>query len=57
MQQYTQSKPWDAYPVGTKVYAVNGGYWEKNSYGYKWCNGATFPSPGGDWSHIVEPLK
>ena len=57
MQQYTQSKPWDAYPVGTKVYAINGGYWEKNSYGYKWCNGATFPSPGGDWSHIVEPLK
>lgn len=55
-KQYTQSKPWNAYPIGTKAYAVMGGHWEKTGRGWKWCTGATFPTPGGDWQYIVEPL-
>jgi len=55
-KQYTQSKPWSAYPLGTKVYAVMGGYWERTGRGYKWCAGNTFSTPGGDWSYIVDPI-
>ena len=55
-KQFTQSKPWGAYPTGTRVYAVNGGFWEKNKRGWKWCSGSTFPTPGGDWQYIIEPL-
>lgn len=54
-KQHTQSKPWDAYPIGTKVYAVSGGYWEKTGKGWKWCTGNTFPTPGADWQYIIEP--
>lgn len=57
MREYTQTKPWSEYPIGTKVYAVMGGHWIKTQRGYKWCTGATFPTPGGDWHHIVEPEK
>ncbi len=52
--QYTQKKPWDAYPIATRVYSITGGYWEKTNLGYKWCTGSTFPTPGGDWDYIVE---
>lgn len=40
--------PWDEYPIGTKAHAINGGYWEKTSRGWKWCTGSTFPTPGAD---------
>lgn len=55
VKQYKRIKPWSDYNLGTKVYAIMGGYWELIESGYKWCNGATFPTPGGDWSYIVEP--
>lgn len=41
-------KPWSEYPVGTKAYAIGGGYWERVNNGWKWCTGSTFPRPGGD---------
>jgi hypothetical protein len=56
-KQYTQSKPWNAYPVGTKVYANMGGYWEKIERGFKWCKGATSQTPGSDWCYLIEPLN
>jgi hypothetical protein len=46
-------KSW--YPIGTKAYTSGGGYWEKTERGWKWCTGATFPTPGGDCIGIVEP--
>ncbi|MCV6612404.1 MAG: hypothetical protein OIF55_16705 [Amphritea sp.] len=52
-----RTKPWGSYPVGTKVYAIGGGHWVKTERGYKWCSGSTFPTPGGDWSHIEEPKQ
>jgi len=48
-------KPWAEYPIGTKAYAIGGGYWQKVSGGWKWCTGSTFPTPGADWSYIEEP--
>ena len=43
-----QDRPWWDYPLGTKAYSVTGGYWERVNEGWKWCTGATFPTPGGD---------
>jgi len=41
------SLPWDDYPIGTKArQSGEGGYWIKNERGWKWHNGATFPTPG-----------
>lgn len=54
---YTRDMPWEAYPKGTKVFAVLGGHWEKTERGWKWCTGATFSTPGGDWHHIVMPYE
>lgn len=41
-------RPWSEYPIGTKAHAFNGGYWIRVPLGWKWCCGATFPTPGGD---------
>lgn len=49
----TSDRPFDAYPIGTKARAGGGGYWIKNERGWKWCTGATFPRPGGDWDGMV----
>ena len=46
-------RPPHDYPIGTKFKALNGGYWIRNSYGFKWYCGATFPTPGGDWDGSV----
>lgn len=43
-----QDRPWSDYPLGTKAYAYNGGYWIRVSDGWKWNSGSTFPTPGGD---------
>jgi hypothetical protein len=48
---------WSDFPIGTKVYAINGGFWERTARGYKWCSGATFGTPGGDWSYIELPAE
>lgn len=37
-------------PIGTKAPATFGGYWIKVDGGWKWCTGAIFPCPGGDWT-------
>lgn len=39
---------WDEYPLGTKAQAQGGGYWIRVAHGWKWFNGSTFPTPGGD---------
>jgi hypothetical protein len=41
------------YPMGTKFKALMGGHWIKVKHGFKWCTGATFPRPGGDWTGEV----
>lgn len=46
-------RPFKDYPVGTRARADGGGYWEKTERGWKWCTGATFPTPGGDWDGYV----
>ena len=44
----TKDRPWSEYPVGTKAWALGGGYWIRVPNGWKWHNGDTFPTPGGD---------
>jgi hypothetical protein len=46
---------WDQYPLGTKAHAVGGGCWERVERGWKWCTGATFPTPGGDAFRVELP--
>lgn len=48
-------KPWDEYAIGTKAFHFDGGYWEKVERGWKWCTGATFPTPGAEVIRVVEP--
>lgn len=51
-----RTKDWGDYPIGTRAYATMGGYWEKVGgphSGWKWCTGATFPTPGGDTNGLV----
>lgn len=43
-----KDRDWSKYPIDTKAYAFNGGYWIKSTLGWKWFNGSTFPTPGGD---------
>lgn len=40
-------RPWSDYPIGTRAHSCTGGYWERVRLGWKWCNGSTFPTPGG----------
>jgi hypothetical protein len=49
----TSDRPFKEYPIGTKAQALGGGYWIKNERGWKWCTGATFPAPGGDWTGMI----
>lgn len=49
---------WNAMPIGTKAYSSTGGYWEKireRGFAWKWCTGASFPTPGGDVIRIELP--
>jgi hypothetical protein len=39
---------WDQYPLGTKVYAGQGGHWTKEPAGWRWLSGDVFPTPGAD---------
>lgn len=41
-------RPWGDYPVGTRAYAIHGGYWTRVENGWKWFAGDTFPRPGGE---------
>jgi|AntRauTorcE11898_2_1112593.scaffolds.fasta_scaffold10989_3 hypothetical protein len=47
---FVDSLTLDNAPIGTKAPSVNGGHWVRTESGWKWCTGATFPSPGGDWT-------
>jgi hypothetical protein len=50
----SSDRPFTTYPVGTRARAHGGGYWEKLRDGkWKWCTGASFPVPGGDWDGTV----
>ena len=43
-------------PIGTKAPAIGGGHWLRTERGWKWCTGATFPRPGGDWTgYLIAP--
>ena len=48
-----KDRDWKDYPVGTKAKAVTGGYWIRVERGWRWFNGSTFPTPGGDASGEV----
>lgn len=57
MSKGRKTKDWEEYPIGTKAYAIMGGYWIRVKNGWKWYCGDTFPSPGGDangWVDIPE---
>ena len=43
-----KDRDWSAYPPGTKAFAHGGGYWFRTNFGWKWCTGTSFPTPGGD---------
>lgn len=43
-----KDRRWSEYPIGTKAYAIDGGWWVRVSLGWKWCSGSTFPIPGAD---------
>ncbi len=43
-----KDRDWNEYPIGTKAHAFNGGHWVRVERGWKWFNGSTFPTPGGD---------
>ncbi len=43
-----KDRDWSKYPIGTKAHAFNGGHWIRVECGWKWFNGSTFPTPGGD---------
>ena len=47
---------WTQFPVGTKVYGINGGFYTKVMTGWQWLNGNIFPNPGADWSKIELPF-
>ena len=49
-------RPWEEYPVGTKAYCINGGFWEKTKLGWAFSNGATFPTPGASAHSVLLPL-
>jgi hypothetical protein len=48
MKRIQQDRPWNEYPLGTKAYAITGGYWLRVEHGWKWWCGSTFTAPGGD---------
>lgn len=50
-----RDRDWKDYPVGTKAKALMGGHWTKTEHGWKWCNGSTFPTPGGDATDVCLP--
>lgn len=50
-----KDRPWSEYPIGTKAHSINGGHWTKTDRGWKWCNGDTFPTPGGDAFDVTLP--
>ena len=52
-----RDREWHEYPIGTKAYSYNGGYWEKVSDGWKWQRGSTFPTPGAGWRQIELPTQ
>lgn len=45
----------DNAPLGTKAPATGGGHWVKVARGWKWFNGDTFPTVGGDWDGTLIP--
>ena len=53
--QQSIDRPWYEYPIGTIAHACMGGHWTKTINGWKWCSGATFPTPGGDTIAITLP--
>lgn len=48
-------RDWSEYPIGTKAHAIMGGHWTKTALGWKWCTGATFPTPGGEACFVTLP--
>jgi len=49
-------RSWSKFPLGTRVYAIIGGYWTKEEHGWRWMtNGSYFPTPGGDAAHVELP--
>ena len=57
MAKEKRTKDWHKYPLGTKAYAVMGGYWIKKKCGWSWNNGqgGCFPTPGADAREIELP--
>jgi len=54
--KFGQFKPWTEYSIGTRAFALMGGYWEKTKLGWRWTSGGcTFPTPGGDVIRVEEP--
>lgn len=46
---------WSRYPMGTRAYAFDGGYWQRVEHGWKWQNGSTFPTPGASAYEVAVP--
>jgi len=47
-ERIKKDREWRDYPIGTKAYAVTGGYWARVKNGWKWqLSGSVFPTPSG----------
>lgn len=51
---FRSDRPFKDYPIGTKARSHGGGWWIKTTFGWQWCTGSTFTSPGGDWDGSVK---
>src|SRR5690606_7399769 len=56
-EKFRASGDWSHYPIGTRAYDIQGGYWERVANGWKWCTGSTFPTPGGDAFYVSVPVR
>lgn len=57
MSKQDIDRPWVDYPVGTLAHSITGGHWIRRTSGWKWWDGATFPTPGADAYQVTLPTE
>jgi hypothetical protein len=54
--KFKPHRQWHNYPVGTKAFAIGGGFWIRTEDGWRWHCGDTFPGPGPDAYEVEMPV-
>lgn len=57
MKKQDIDRPWVDYPVGTLAHSITGGHCIRRTDGWKWWDGATFPTPGADACQVTLPTE